>query len=149
MTLSVGRHTRIKTLRTNFASPCDVLENVLNCVCRSKSIDVRHLIVGPSQSSRPTPQISRRGAHIVVTSGTIAGAFSLVVLMCPFICMPFSQSRLFVRHAEAALLGRRIPVGVLDLDVFGPSVPILQGLQHTNTLPLTSGTPILIHILTN
>ncbi|KIM56547.1 hypothetical protein SCLCIDRAFT_29484 [Scleroderma citrinum Foug A] len=58
--------------------------------------------------------------------------------------MHFSQSRLFVRHAEAALLGRRIPVGVLDLDVFGPSVPILQGLQHTNTLPLTSADAVFL-----
>ncbi|KIM56549.1 hypothetical protein SCLCIDRAFT_17148 [Scleroderma citrinum Foug A] len=35
-------------------------------------------------------------------------------------------------------LGRRIRVGVLDLDIFGPSVPTLMGLQHADEPPLTS-----------
>lgn len=40
-------------------------------------------------------------------------------------------------------LGRRLRVGILDLDIFGPSVPMLMGLEHSDEPALTSGRPIL------
>ncbi|KAI6026530.1 hypothetical protein PISMIDRAFT_284698 [Pisolithus microcarpus 441] len=40
-------------------------------------------------------------------------------------------------------LGRRMRVGILDLDIFGPSVPMLMGLQRTDEPPLTSAGAIL------
>lgn len=37
------------------------------------------------------------------------------------------------------MLPQRPRVGILDLDIFGPSVPTLMGLQHSDDPPLTSG----------
>jgi len=37
------------------------------------------------------------------------------------------------------MLPQRPRVGILDLDIFGPSVPTLMGLQHSGDPPLTSG----------
>lgn len=58
------------------------------------------------------------------------------VLMRPAVNLVFS---LVIQRPEP--FGRRLRVGVLDLDVFGPSVPTLMGLQHTDKPPLTAGTP--------
>jgi ATP-binding protein involved in chromosome partitioning len=42
-----------------------------------------------------------------------------------------------MKHAESEI--RPLRAGILDLDVFGPSIPTLMGLQSSEEPQLTSG----------
>ena len=58
------------------------------------------------------------------------------VLMRPAVNLVFL---LIIQRPEP--FGWQLRVGVLDLDVFGPSVPTLMGLQHMDEPLLMAGTP--------
>lgn len=93
----------------------------------------------------PAPQIPRKGGPIkkrpiphvnkvlAVASGKGGVGKSTVAVN-----LAFSLAML-----KPKSLGRRMRVGILDLDIFGPSVPMLMGLQHTDEPPLTPGGAIL------
>lgn len=46
----------------------------------------------------------------------------------------------FALAAQQTQSSRRLRVGILDLDVFGPSLPKLMGLEDADEPHLTSGT---------
>lgn len=98
---------------------------------------------GPIQK-RPIPHVSK---VLAVASGkggvgksTVAGSHDSF-----FLCFTCHESYYVVNLAFAlaiqkpSSLGRRLRVGILDLDIFGPSIPTLMGLQHADEPALTSG----------
>ena len=97
---------------------------------------------GPIQK-RPIPHVKKVLAVASSKGGvgksTIAGAFTPIVLSFVYSVVRCQVNLAFsVAMQRPPSLGRRICVGVLDLDIFGPSVPTLMGLQHMDEPPLTS-----------
>ncbi|KAF8559471.1 P-loop containing nucleoside triphosphate hydrolase protein [Imleria badia] len=89
---------------------------------------------GPIQK-RPIPHVSK---VLAVASGKGGVGKSTVAVNLAF--------ALAMRKPPS--LGRRLRVGILDLDIFGPSIPTLMGLQHADEPALTSGgamLPIMNH----
>ena len=81
--------------------------------------------VGAQRVYRSTKPIDvLRVAHVLIHK-----------LVRPAVNLAFSLS---MQRPEP--FGRRLRVGVLGLDIFGPSVT-LMGLQHTDEPPSTAGTP--------
>jgi Mrp family chromosome partitioning ATPase len=53
------------------------------------------------------------------------------------VCVGYSVNLAFALALQREK--KRLNVGILDLDVFGPSVPTLMGLQNVGEPELTSG----------
>lgn len=82
----------------------------------------------PQMPRRGGPLQKRRIEHvkkvIVVASGKGGVGKSTIAVNLAF---------------SLAMLSHRPRVGILDLDIFGPSIPTLMGLQHSDDPHLTSG----------
>ena len=118
----------------------------------------------PCKGQQGTPQIPRRGTPLTkrpipnvkkvlaVASGkggvgksTIAGAlllhlhlfFPMTIFAWITVNLAFSLS-----HLQNPSTSGRLRVGILDLDIFGPSVPTLMGLQDCSEPELTSSAHI-------
>jgi ATP-binding protein involved in chromosome partitioning len=108
---------------------------------------------GPIQK-RPIPHVKK---VIAVASGKGGVGKSTLAGTCnssPSSSPSSSQIILYKVNLAFALamkksstLGRRPRVGILDLDIFGPSLPTLMGLQHSDEPLLTSSkSPSLRHL---
>ena len=94
---------------------------------------------------RPIPNVKKvlavASAKGGVGKSTIAGVF---ISFPSILLYPTCYHCILVNLAFALALrrndeGRRLCVGILDLDIFGPSIPTLMGLQNNPEPSLTPG----------
>ncbi|KAH7890375.1 P-loop containing nucleoside triphosphate hydrolase protein [Phlebopus sp. FC_14] len=78
-----------------------------------------------------------------VGKSTVAGNFAAFTYRSLVVTLSPANLAFSLAMHVATSVGRRLRVGILDLDIFGPSVPTLMGLQHSDEPPLTSSGAIL------
>ncbi|KAG7086603.1 hypothetical protein E1B28_002548 [Marasmius oreades] len=99
----------------------------------------------PKNNSRPAPQIPRRAGGIEPKRSIPNVHHVLLVSSCKG-GVGKSTIAANVATALSLLPSRRLRVGLLDLDIFGPSIPTLMGLKHAQEPEVSTSSGALLPV---